>query len=75
MDTFATMDTSPASSEPEERLVLMTEVLRLTGLSRTILYERMGHGEFPKPRKVGAKNAWLYSEIRAWMQKLPKGAL
>jgi predicted DNA-binding transcriptional regulator AlpA len=70
------MDTSAGSSEPEtERLVLMTEVLRLTGLSRTILYERMGCGEFPQPRKLGSKNAWLYSEIRAWMQKLPKGAL
>ena len=72
MDTYATI--VAGKPEPEtERLLYMNEVLRLTGLSRTTLYQRIARGEFPKQRKVGPKSAWLQSEITVWMRKLPEG--
>ena len=49
-------------------LIRRHEVERLTGLSRSRIYELMKRGFFPKPVSLGVKSvAWLEIEIREWI--------
>ncbi len=51
-----------------ERLLRQPEVLARTGLSRSVLFELIKKGLFPKPvQLVGRTRAWVDSEITAWM--------
>ncbi|HHW7447199.1 DNA-binding protein [Pasteurella multocida] len=57
-------------NNPRERFIKLEEVMHITGLKRTTIYNRMNADEFPKNIKLGHNNiAWLESEIRAWMQE------
>lgn len=48
-------------------LIRVAEVLRITGLSRSTLYEKMLDGSFPKQIKLGPRSvAWVKSEVQAW---------
>jgi prophage regulatory protein len=51
------------------RLLRLPEVQRLTGLSRSSIYERMGDGTFPQsvPLGSGSAVAWIESELRSWI--------
>ena len=52
------------------RLIRLTAVLDKTGLSRSVIYEMMNRGEFPRPAKLypGARaNLWPESEVEAWI--------
>ncbi len=52
------------------RLIRLKSVLDKTGLSRSVAYDLMGKGEFPRPAKVysGARaNVWPEAEIDAWI--------
>lgn len=43
------------------------EVERLTGLSRSTIYDKIARGEFPQPIKLSTKSVgWLESEIADW---------
>jgi prophage regulatory protein len=54
------------------RLLRMPAVLKLTGLSRTSIYNYMGRGAFPKPRRLSENCiAWREDEVRAWLDQLP----
>jgi prophage regulatory protein len=51
------------------RLLRRGEVERLTGLSRSTLYEWMKRGDFPQPVKLGARIvAWRESDVAAWLE-------
>lgn len=51
-----------------ERFIRMPEVLDISGLSKTTIYEYVSRGEFPAPVSLGAKSvAWVESEVMAWM--------
>lgn len=55
--------------EPPLRFLRQKEVSRLTGMSRTALYQAMYRGEFPEFIKLNGKSvAWVESEIMAWMK-------
>lgn len=44
-------------------------VERLTGLSRSAIYDFMKEQRFPKPVSIGGNAvAWIESEVREWMQ-------
>lgn len=50
------------------RFLLLDEVLERTGLSRTMLYELIAEGKFPRPVKLGLRrNAWVDLEVDGWM--------
>jgi prophage regulatory protein len=39
-----------------------------TGLSRSTIYQRIQHGEFPPPYSLGGRSVgWLESEISGWI--------
>jgi predicted DNA-binding transcriptional regulator AlpA len=47
------------------------QVLARVPLSYPSLWKRMRLGSFPRPRVLGGKNAWLESEVDAFLAGLP----
>ena len=51
-----------------DRLVRLPEVLRVTGMSRSTLYDRIGRDRFPAQADMeGNIAAWRESDIQAWL--------
>lgn len=52
-----------------------SEVLRLTGVSKSTLYEWIAKGRFPKPIKLSKTIAvWPAREISDWQQRVGRKA-
>lgn len=50
----------------------LSEVMEMTGLSRSAVYNLMARGRFPLSREAGERRRrWLRSEIKAWVESLP----
>jgi prophage regulatory protein len=48
-------------------------VEKLSGLSRSTIYDLMSRGEFPRPIKLTSKAvAWSEEEILAWLASRPR---
>ena len=53
------------------RILRLEEVKRLTGLSRSTVYELMSKGNFPKSVKLGQHSVgWLEAEVIEWINHL-----
>lgn len=53
-----------------DRLLRLPEVQRLTGLGRSVIYQQMQDGFFPRSIKVGPRAAsWSEAAIHAWIQQ------
>jgi prophage regulatory protein len=53
------------------KILRLQQVQDKTGLSRTVIYERVAQGDLPKPIKLGAgarASGWLESEINGWIE-------
>ena len=50
-------------------LLRRTDVERITGLSRSALYQKVKDGEFPRQVKI-SDNAvgWVAAEVNAWVE-------
>ncbi len=61
----------PTANDPvPERLMRVGEVCAATGLSHSVLYERMKKGEFPKSIPLGGRAvAWSSVEVNEWIQQ------
>jgi prophage regulatory protein len=62
-----------------EAILRESQVVTLTGLSRSTIRRRVQAGTFPKPRKLGddskqAASGWLASEVTRWMRSLEPAA-
>lgn len=60
--------------EPNEALLPIAEVMRLTGIkSRTSIYSLIEtDGRFPRPVKFGTRGTrFRRSELQAWIKSLP----
>lgn len=54
---------------PRDRLIRLPEVLHLTGLGKTSVYDLMQKGKFPQRIKFNARAAmWKESEVLCWIQ-------
>jgi len=54
------------------RLLRFKEVVVITGLPKSSLYEAISRGEFPKPVKIGNRSvAWKSSEVYFWVESRP----
>ena len=59
---------NPSAQQPETSLIRRKDVERLTGLSRSRIYDLMSKGAFPKTITLGAMSvAWLEVEVRGWI--------
>ena len=56
----------------KERLFRIGEVLEITGLSKSVLYEMVNRGDFPRPLRIGLRAvAWRQEDIQQWLDSLP----
>ena len=55
-----------SKKEKDTRLIRIREVIRLTGISKSYIYQLVSQGKFPKPVTLvpgGKSVAWLESEV------------
>jgi prophage regulatory protein len=51
------------------RLIKLSEVMALTGLSRSHTYALAKQGQFPKPIKLTERSsAWVEAEVQEWIE-------
>ncbi|WP_318462195.1 AlpA family transcriptional regulator [Photobacterium leiognathi] len=50
------------------RFIRLKEVMHVTGLGRSSIYNYMAEGRFPKTVSLGGRAvAWVESDIKLWM--------
>lgn len=55
-----------------QRLLRLNEVLSITALSRSRLYELQARGEFPRAVRIADRAvAWKEADIAAWIESRP----
>ncbi|RMD92992.1 MAG: AlpA family phage regulatory protein [Alphaproteobacteria bacterium] len=55
-----------------DRLLRIGDVLRLTSLSRSRVYELRARGDFPAPVRVSSRGVrWRQSDVVAWIESRP----
>jgi len=52
-----------------DKFLTIKEVMSRVGLSRSMIYKLLEHGEFPRPKKIGRLIRWRESVIEAWMDE------
>jgi prophage regulatory protein len=64
-------DLHSISADPAPKTIIRTEeVLRKSGLSRTMLYSKIEKGEFPRQVPLGARAVgWYLEEVEDWIIK------
>lgn len=56
------------SASTSDSFLRLPQVKQRTGLSRSSIYAKMTHGEFPSSVDLGARAvAWLQSDIDKWI--------
>jgi predicted DNA-binding transcriptional regulator AlpA len=58
---------SQLSYPAPERWLRLSEVLFLTGLPKSTLYDQIRKGKFPKPQKRGRISLWRFSEVECYL--------
>jgi prophage regulatory protein len=57
----------------QDRLVPLSEVRSVVGLSRTEIYRRIGSNDpvrqFPAPVKLGRASRWRMSSLQDWIER------
>jgi prophage regulatory protein len=67
---MVTTDIAPYAKLSEVRLIRISEVISLTGLSKSYVYALAADGRFPKSISLvpgGTSRAWVLSEISDWI--------
>jgi predicted DNA-binding transcriptional regulator AlpA len=54
---------------PGEKFIRLPEVLAMTAMKKSTLYQAISECTFMSPIKQGKCSVWLYSEVLAWMQQ------
>ncbi|WP_293367901.1 AlpA family transcriptional regulator [Nevskia sp.] len=61
----------PGPLPPDERLIRVHEVMRITAMSRSTIYRKMKEGSFPEAVHVSQRfTAWRLSVVREWLHNL-----
>ena len=51
------------------RFLRLPEVLQITGMSKTFIYDRINDGTFPKQIQLGSRTVvWNEQEVIKWME-------
>jgi len=62
------------ASGPPERLIKLDEVCRRVGLGKSMIYEMIREGRFPRPYKISpCASRWSELEIVAWIADVKDG--
>jgi len=58
------------SDKTEDRFIKIPETVKLTSLSRTVLYEKIKRGEFPKQIKLSERTTvFSYNAVMEWIEE------
>ena len=58
----------PSSNRAQPRFLRLAEVLEMTGMGKTFIYDRMKDGTFPKQIQLGSRSVvWNEQEVIKWM--------
>ena len=71
VSVLATNDNRADGPEPTKKLLKISEVSELVGLSRSMIYKCISNSDlqFPPPVKIGAASRWLKDDIIDWSQQ------
>ena len=59
----------PSGNRAQPRFLRLPEVLEMTGMGKTFIYDRMKEGTFPKQIHLGARTiVWNEREVVQWME-------
>jgi prophage regulatory protein len=61
-------DFAPAIEE--YRLIRLEEVIKMTSLGKTKIYELIKQRRFPPARKIDDASRWVASEVANWIRSL-----
>ena len=51
------------------RFLRLPEVLQITGMSKTFIYDRINDGTFPRQIQLGSRTVvWNEQEVTRWME-------
>ena len=53
----------------KERMLTITDIMKITTIKRTKLYDLIKNGDFPEPNTTSKRKIWTASKIRNWMQQ------
>ena len=54
----------------EHQILRLTDVIAMTGLSRSTIYLRMVQGKFPNKINLGSRAVgWISSEVNEWIEE------
>lgn len=66
---------SEPAPEGSDRLLRLPEVRKRVGLGKTMIYELIAEGRFPRPYKITPSAArWSEREIERWINKMKNDA-
>jgi prophage regulatory protein len=64
----------PDDPERPERLIKLDEVCRRVGLGKSMIYDLIKNGRFPRPYKISPyASRWSENEIVAWIVDVKDG--
>ena len=56
-----------------DKLIRLRDVIEITTLRKTKIYDYIKKGIFPKQTKIGGSSVWSYNEVQDWIaQQLNK---
>ena len=53
----------------EEQMLTITDIMKITTIKRTKLYELIKNEDFPKPNTTSKRKIWTASTVKEWMQQ------
>lgn len=60
--------------DTQDRLIKLPEVIRRVGMGKTMIYQKIGNGTFPRPYKLSPFAArWSEQEVVAWIDEVKFG--
>ena len=59
----------PSGNRAQPRFLRLPEVLQITGMSKTFIYDRINDGTFPRQIQLGSRTVvWNEQEVTKWME-------
>ena len=60
---------APSGKRVQPPFLRLAEVLEMTGMGKTFIYDRMKDGTFPKQIQLGSRSVvWNEQEVIKWME-------
>ncbi|WP_020559016.1 helix-turn-helix transcriptional regulator [Thiofilum flexile] len=65
----APMVPSPIVTDPIEKMLRLDDVIAMTGISKSLIYQLMAEGQFPKAIKLTPKlSVWRQADVQAFLK-------